>query len=99
MAELKKSDLVKNWLLGYSSETCYNYERLQGLGNTNAFVPIIRALLHDHDLLPDRAVFIGDSTPSRSAISVVAACPISSERRKYPVFAETAVALWMVRTP
>ena len=44
MAELKKSDLVKNWLLGYSSETCYNYERLQGLGNTNAFVPIIRAL-------------------------------------------------------
>lgn len=44
MAELKKSDLVKNWLLGYSGETCYNYERLQGLGNTNAFVPIIRAL-------------------------------------------------------
>lgn len=44
MAELKKSDLIKNWLLGYSSETCYNYERLQGLGNTNAFVPIIRAL-------------------------------------------------------
>lgn len=44
MAELKKSDLIKNWLLGYSSETCYNYERLQGLGNTNAFVPVIRAL-------------------------------------------------------
>ena len=44
MAQLKKSDLVKNWLLGYSSETCYNYERLQGLGNTNAFVPIVRAL-------------------------------------------------------
>lgn len=44
MAELKKSDLVKNWLLGYSSETCYNYERLQGLGNTNAFMPIVKAL-------------------------------------------------------
>lgn len=44
MAELTKKDLVKNWLLGYSSETCYNYERLQGLGNTNAFMPIIRAL-------------------------------------------------------
>lgn len=44
MAELKKSDLIKNWLLGYSGETCYNYERLQGLGNTNAFVPIVRAL-------------------------------------------------------
>lgn len=44
MPELKHSDLVKNWFLGYSDETCYNYERLQGLGNTNAFVPIIRAL-------------------------------------------------------
>lgn len=44
MAELKKSDLVKNWLLGYSSETCYNYERLQALGNANAFIPIIKAL-------------------------------------------------------
>ena len=44
MAELKKSTLVKNWLLTYSSETCYNYERLQGLGNTNAFVPVIREL-------------------------------------------------------
>jgi PTS system mannose-specific IID component len=44
MAQLTKKDLIKNWLLGYSSETCYNYERLQGLGNTNAFMPIIRAL-------------------------------------------------------
>jgi len=44
MPQLKKSDLVKNWVLGYSGETCYNYQRLQALGNTNAFVPIIRAL-------------------------------------------------------
>lgn len=44
MPKLTKKDLVKNWLLGYSSETAYNYERLQGLGNTNAFMPIIRAL-------------------------------------------------------
>ena len=41
---LSKKTLVKNWLLTYSSETCYNYERLQGLGNTNAFVPVIREL-------------------------------------------------------
>lgn len=27
--KLQKKDLVKHWLLGYSSETCYNYERLQ----------------------------------------------------------------------
>lgn len=44
MAELSHSTLVKNWFLGYSDETCYNYERLQGLGNTNAFVPVIREL-------------------------------------------------------
>ncbi|MDO5563937.1 MAG: PTS system mannose/fructose/sorbose family transporter subunit IID [Eubacteriales bacterium] len=44
MAQLQKSDLVKNWLLGYSSETCYNYERLQALGNANAFIPIIKRL-------------------------------------------------------
>ena len=44
MAQLRKSDLVKNWLLGYSRETCYNYERLQALGNANAFIPIIKRL-------------------------------------------------------
>lgn len=46
MAEkkLRHSDLVKNWLLGYSSETCYNYERLQAMGRANAMVPIVRRL-------------------------------------------------------
>ncbi len=44
MKQLSKQTLVKNWLLGYSGETCYNYQRLQGLGNTNAFVPVIREL-------------------------------------------------------
>jgi len=46
MAEkkLRKSDLVKHWLLGYSSETCYNYERLQALGNANSIQPIIKRL-------------------------------------------------------
>ena len=42
--KLRKSDLVKHWFLGYSSETCYNYERLQALGTTNAMVPIVRRL-------------------------------------------------------
>ncbi len=45
---LRKSDLVKHWLLGYSSETCYNYERLQALGNANAIQPIIKRL-YDED--------------------------------------------------
>lgn len=50
MAEktLRKSDLVKHWLLGYSSETCYNYERLQALGNANSIQPIIKRL-YDKD--------------------------------------------------
>lgn len=50
MAEkkLQKSDLVKHWLLGYSSETCYNYERLQALGNANSIQPIIKRL-YDKD--------------------------------------------------
>lgn len=45
---LRKSDLVKHWLLGYSSETCYNYERLQALGNANSIQPIIKRL-YDED--------------------------------------------------
>ena len=42
--KLQKKDLIKHFLLGYSSETCYNYERLQALGTTNAMVPIVRRL-------------------------------------------------------
>lgn len=42
--KITEKDLVKHWLLGYSSETCYNYERLQALGTTNAMVPIVRRL-------------------------------------------------------
>lgn len=42
--ELTKKDLVKAWALTYSSETCYNYERLQALGNTNQMITIVRKL-------------------------------------------------------
>lgn len=51
MAEktLRKQDLVKHWLLGYSSETCYNYERLQALGTANAMIPIIKRLYDKKD--------------------------------------------------
>ncbi|MGC3954555.1 MAG: PTS system mannose/fructose/sorbose family transporter subunit IID [Propionicimonas sp.] len=41
---LTKTELIKHWALGYSSETAYNYERLQALGTTNAMVPVIRKL-------------------------------------------------------
>lgn len=46
MGEIKltKKELLKNWALTYSSETAYNYERLQALGQTNAMVPVIRKL-------------------------------------------------------
>lgn len=42
--KLRKSDLIKQWLLVYSSEGCYNYERLQALGAANAMVPIVKRL-------------------------------------------------------
>ncbi len=41
---LEKRDLVKAWALTYSSEACYNYERLQALGNTNQMITIITKL-------------------------------------------------------
>lgn len=48
MAELKKQldkkTLVKAWALTYSSEACYNYERLQALGNTNQMITVVRKL-------------------------------------------------------
>ncbi|EKT61830.1 PTS system mannose/fructose/sorbose family transporter subunit IID [Providencia burhodogranariea] len=41
---LTKIELLKAWALNYSSEACYNYERLQALGQANAMVPVIRKL-------------------------------------------------------
>jgi len=45
--KLTKTDLLKNWALIYSSESAYNYERMQALGNANAMVPIITKLYPD----------------------------------------------------
>ncbi|MBP1042309.1 PTS system mannose/fructose/sorbose family transporter subunit IID [Vagococcus sp. BWB3-3] len=42
--KLTKKELLKNYALTYSSESCYNYERLQALGQANAMVPVIRKL-------------------------------------------------------
>lgn len=42
--KLTRKELLKNWALTYSSETAYNYERLQALGQANAMVPVIRKL-------------------------------------------------------
>ena len=42
--KLRKIDLIKHWLGGYSQETCYNYERLQALGSTQAIIPVIKRL-------------------------------------------------------
>lgn len=44
LVRLRKSDLIKHWLGGYSQETCYNYERLQALGSTQAIIPVIKRL-------------------------------------------------------
>lgn len=43
-AKLTRKELLKKWALTYSSETAYNYERLQALGQANAMVPVIRKL-------------------------------------------------------
>jgi PTS system mannose-specific IID component len=43
-AKLTRKELLKNWAQTYSSETAYNYERLQALGQANAMVPVIRKL-------------------------------------------------------
>lgn len=42
--KLRKIDLIKHWIGGYSQETCYNYERLQALGCTQAIIPVIKRL-------------------------------------------------------
>ena len=42
--KLSKKDLFKHFMLGYSSETCYNYERLQALGRASASVVLLKKL-------------------------------------------------------
>lgn len=42
--KLKKSDLIKHWLIGLGAEIGYNYERMQASGNVLAMVPIIKRL-------------------------------------------------------
>lgn len=42
--KLTKKDLIRHFLLGYSSETCYNYERLQALGRANASTVLLKRL-------------------------------------------------------
>ncbi len=41
---LKRSDLIKHWLIGLGAEVGYNYERMQASGNILAMVPIIKRL-------------------------------------------------------
>ena len=42
--KLSKKDLFWTWVRCYSTETCYNFERLQALGNTNMMLPVIEKL-------------------------------------------------------
>ncbi|RHT57103.1 PTS mannose transporter subunit IICD [Clostridium sp. AM29-11AC] len=44
---LRRSDLIKHWLIGLGAEVGYNYERMQASGNVLAMVPIIRMLYKD----------------------------------------------------
>lgn len=44
---LRKSDLVRHWLIGLGAEIGYNYERMQASGNLLAMVHVIRRLYPD----------------------------------------------------
>ena len=44
---LRKSDLVKHWLIGLGAEVGYNYERMQASGNVLAMLPVIKRLYTD----------------------------------------------------
>ena len=44
---LRKSDLIKHWLIGLGAEVGYNYERMQASGNVLAMVPVIKRLYQD----------------------------------------------------
>ena len=44
---LRKSDLIKHWLIGLGAEVGYNYERMQASGNVLAMLPVIRRLYTD----------------------------------------------------
>lgn len=41
---LRRSDLLKHWLIGLGAEVGYNYERMQASGNVLAMVPVIKRL-------------------------------------------------------
>lgn len=42
--KLSKKDLLKAWIRCFDSEACYNYERMQALGNANIMLPIVDKL-------------------------------------------------------
>ncbi|MCB7317754.1 PTS system mannose/fructose/sorbose family transporter subunit IID [Lacrimispora sp. 210928-DFI.3.58] len=44
---LRRSDMIKHWLIGLGAEVGYNYERMQASGNVLAMLPIIRRLYTD----------------------------------------------------
>lgn len=42
---IKKKDLTRSWLRwNWFCESCYNYERMQGLGFCNAMIPLLRKI-------------------------------------------------------
>lgn len=46
---LSKRDLRKAFMLVYSSECAYNYERMQALGNTNLMISVVDKLYDTHE--------------------------------------------------
>lgn len=47
---ITKKDLTKSWCLWHwFCESCYNYERMQGLGFCNAMIPMLKKIYKDDD--------------------------------------------------
>ena len=82
--QLKRSDLIKHWLIGLGAEVGYNYERMQASGNILAMVPIIRRLYHDPKDISDamkRYLVFFNTEPSFIGNVIPGICASLEEQR------------------
>lgn len=81
---LKRSDLLKHWLIGLGAEVGYNYERMQASGNILAMVPIIRRLYKDPKDISDamkRYLVFFNTEPSFIGNVIPGICASLEEQR------------------
>lgn len=82
--QLKRSDLIKHWLIGLGAEVGYNYERMQASGNILAMVPVIRRLYHNPKDISDamkRYLIFFNTEPSFIGNIIPGICASLEEQR------------------